>query len=200
MVHLGGFEISFIYKLYVPVGDCNYEKEEKKKEKEKKEKGEEKKRKGKEARRAAASNRSPLLVVARSLLAVVGLAILPSPPLSPVPFFFLLLSLSNLLSCLSIFIISCSQVFNSHFSEAFQSVTPRLAANTPPPPPSLSISSSLSSSLSLYSRSLDTSAVQHPAQTERTNGFLSLFPRFSGAEENVTDFESRNAVVTRQAR
>lgn len=135
-----------------------------------------------------------------SLLAVVGLAILPSPPLSPVPFFFLLLSLSNLLSCLSIFIISCSQVFNSHFSEAFQSVTPRLAANTPPPPPSLSISSSLSSSLSLYSRSLDTSAVQHPAQTERTNGFLSLFPRFSGAEENVTDFESRNAVVTRQAR
>lgn len=174
-----------------------------KKRKKKKGKGEKRKggrkKKGKEARRAAASNRSPLLVVARCLL-VVGLAILPSPPLSPVPFFFLLLSLSNLLSCLSIFIISCSQVFNSHFSEAFQSVTPRLAANTPPPPPSLSISSSLSSSLSLYSRSLDTSAVQHPAQTDGTNGFLSLFPRFSGADENVTDFESRNAVVTRQAR
>lgn len=86
MVHLGGFEISFIYKLYVPVGDCNYEKEEKKKEKEKKEKGEEKKRKGKEARRAAASNRSPLLVVARCL-PLSGLRFFLRPRSPPSRFF-----------------------------------------------------------------------------------------------------------------
>lgn len=44
VVHLGGFEISFIYKLYVPVGDCNYEKEEKKKGKGEKRKGGRKKK------------------------------------------------------------------------------------------------------------------------------------------------------------
>lgn len=84
-MHLGGFEISFIYKLYVPVGDCNYEKEEKKKEKEKKEKGEEKKKEKKQG------ERQPRTVLLFSLLLVAcslsGLRFFLRPRSPPSRFF-----------------------------------------------------------------------------------------------------------------
>lgn len=107
-MHLGGFEISFIYSCTCRSVIVTMKKR-KKKEKEKKEKGEKKKKEKKQGERPGPSrtppNRSPL-VVARSLLRLRFFA----PILLPARFFSFLssspLSLS-LLSCLSIFIICC---------------------------------------------------------------------------------------------
>lgn len=86
VVHLGGFEISFIYKLYVPVGDCNYEKEEKKKEKEKKEKGEEKKKEKKQGERQLRTVLLFSLLLARCL-PLSGLRFFLRPRSPPSRFF-----------------------------------------------------------------------------------------------------------------
>lgn len=167
-MHLGGFEISFIYSCTCRSVIVTMKKR-KKKEKEKKEKGE--KKKGKEARRAAgAVSDAAEPFSSRRCSLVVALAILRPHPL-PNPFFFfsLLLSSLSLSSPASQSLSSAAlPVFNSHFSEAFQSVTPRLAANTPPPPPPPpSLRSSLSSSLSLYSRSLDIATTPRPNGTNK---------------------------------
>lgn len=165
-MHLGGFEISFIYSCTCRSVIVTMKKR-KKKEKEKKEKGEKKKEK-KQGERPGPSrtppNRSPL-VVARSLLRLRFFA-----PILSRPVFFLfsppLLSLSS--SASQSLSSAALPVFNSHFSEAFQSVTPRLAANTPPPPPPPpSLRSPLSSSLSLYSRSLDIATTPRPNGTNK---------------------------------
>lgn len=183
----------------MPVGDRSYEKEEKRKRR-KKEKGEKKEKEQGErpARMPAAVLFSRSRVVARPLLLALPICFAPArpPPLvfspfPPLPLFSLCL--------LSIFIISSSSpsfFFNSHFSQAFQSVTPRLAAIR------LLL---LLLHLSLSSHPLSPFILDHwisrRAATPRPNGtnkrgFLSLFPRFSGAEENVTDFEF-SGVVTR---
>lgn len=168
-MHLGGFEISFIYSCTCRSVIVTMKKR-KKKEKEKKEKGEKKKRKrSKESGRGRLGRRRTVLL--SSLLARCC-ACDSSPPSSSRPVFFLfsppLLSLSLSSPASQSLSSAALPVFNSHFSEAFQSVTPRLAANTPPPPPPPpSLRSPLSSSLSLYSRSLDIATTPRPNGTNK---------------------------------
>lgn len=165
-MHLGGFEISFIYSCTCRSVIVTMKKRKKRKRRKKK-RGKKKKEK-KQGERPGPSrtppNRSPL-VVARSLLRLRFFA----PILLPARFFsFLSSSPLSLSSSASQSLSSAAlPVFNSHFSEAFQSVTPRLAANTPPPPPPPSLRSSLSSSLSLYSRSLDIATTPRPNGTNK---------------------------------
>lgn len=209
-MHLGRFVVSFIYtyvRCYVPVGDCNYEeekKEQKKRERERRRKKRRKKEKEKEGKKkkrkrrgsGAASKPSVLLSLLLARCAPASSSSSSSSPSSSSSreIFFLPsspLHLYLLLPLRLFFLFFLS--FNSHFSEAksFRALRRGWLQRA-----SLYASANLSSRLSLslththvvsrspYSRSLD--IAQHPAQTERTNlGFLSLFPRFSGAEENV---------------
>lgn len=164
-------------------------KKRKKKEKEKKEKGEKKKEK-KQGERPGPSrtppNRSPL-VVARSLLRLRFFA----PILLPARFFSFLSSspLSPLLP-LNLYHLLLSRFLILIFPKRFRALRRGWLPIRLLPLPLLLLFDLLSHPRSPFI--LDHwISLQHPAQTERTNGFLSLFPRFSGAEENVTDFESR---------
>lgn len=164
-------------------------KKRKKKEKEKKEKGE--KKKGKEARRAAgAVSDAAEPFSSRRCSLVVALAILrPHPPPSPFFFFSLLLSSLSPLLPLNLYHLLLSRFLILIFPKRFRALRRGWLPIRLLPLPLLLFD------LLSHPRSpfiLDHwISLQHPAQTERTNGFLSLFPRFSGAEENVTDFESR---------
>lgn len=187
-MHLGGFEISFIYSCTCRSVIVTMKKR-KKKEKEKKEKGG--KKKGKEARRAAgAVSDAAEPFSSRRCSLVVALAILrPHPPPGPFFFFSLLLSSLSPLLPLNLYHLLLSRFLILIFPKRFRALRRGWLPIRLLPLPLLLFD------LLSHPRSpfiLDHwISLQHPAQTERTNGFLSLFPRFSGAEENVTDFESR---------
>lgn len=189
-MHLGGFEISFIYSCTCRSVIVTMKKR-KKKEKEKKEKGEKKKRKrSKESGRGRLGRRRTVLL--SSLLARCC-ACDSSPPSSSRPVFFLfsppLLSLSPLLP-LNLYHLLLSRFLILIFPKRFRALRRGWLPIRLLPLPLLLLFDLLSHPRSPFI--LDHwISLQHPAQTERTNGFLSLFPRFSGAEENVTDFESR---------
>lgn len=188
-MHLGGFEISFIYSCTCRSVIVTMKKR-KKKKKEKKEKGE--KKKGKEARRAAgAVSDAAEPFSSRCCSLVVALAILrPHPPPSLFFFFSLLLSSLSPLLPLNLYHLLLSRFLILIFPKRFRALRRGWLPIRLLPLPLLLLFDLLSHPRSPFI--LDHwISLQHPAQTERTNGFLSLFPRFSGAEENVTDFESR---------